>query len=85
MGIIYDTGALIAAENRRLDVWALHKTALRNKVRSPVPVAVLAQTLMATRARSRRHGRLGPTMRPRSRAAERTGRLLALSYETVLR
>ncbi|SDU18135.1 PIN domain-containing protein [Jiangella alkaliphila] len=43
MGITYDTGALVAAEANRVDIWALHRGALRHEIRPVVPAAVLAQ------------------------------------------
>lgn len=43
MGITYDTGALIAAESNRLDVWAAHKNALHERTRLVVLAPVLAQ------------------------------------------
>ncbi|RIQ21853.1 twitching motility protein PilT [Jiangella rhizosphaerae] len=43
MGITYDTGALVAAEANRVDIWALHRDALRHEIRPVVPAAVLAQ------------------------------------------
>jgi hypothetical protein len=42
-GYTYDTGALLAAEARRFDIWALHKDALRRAVRPTVPAGALAQ------------------------------------------
>lgn len=43
MGITYDTGALVAAEANRVDIWALHRDALRHEIRPVVPAAVMAQ------------------------------------------
>ncbi len=43
MGLTYDTGALIAAEANRRDVWAIHRRALEHGQRPVVPAAVLAQ------------------------------------------
>ena len=43
MGITYDTGALLAAEANRTDMWALHRDALGHQVRPIVPAPVLAQ------------------------------------------
>lgn len=42
-GVTYDTGALIAAEANRRDLWALHALALRRGQRPIVPAGVLAQ------------------------------------------
>ena len=42
-GLIYDTGALIAAEARRPALWALHRHALALGLRPTVPALVLAQ------------------------------------------
>ena len=41
--IVYDTGALIAAERSERELWALHDAALRRGVAPIVPAAVLAQ------------------------------------------
>lgn len=43
MGITYDTGALLAAEANRREIWALHARALERGQRPVVPAAVLAQ------------------------------------------
>lgn len=43
MGITYDTGALVAAEASRVDIWALHRDALRHEIRPVVPAVVLGQ------------------------------------------
>ncbi|MGH7866610.1 MAG: twitching motility protein PilT [Candidatus Dormibacteraceae bacterium] len=42
-GFTYDTGALVAAEARRDDVWALHKRVLNRGLSPIVPAVVLAQ------------------------------------------
>jgi hypothetical protein len=42
-GLTYDTGALLAAEASRRDLWALHALALRRGQRPIVPAGVLAQ------------------------------------------
>lgn len=42
-GIVYDTGALLAAERRHRGLWALHEQSLANGVRPIIPVVVLAQ------------------------------------------
>jgi hypothetical protein len=42
-GYTYDTGALLAAEARRLDMWAMHRDALDREVAPVVPAGVLAQ------------------------------------------
>ena len=42
-GLTYDTGALIAAECRDVDMWALHDQTLARDVRPVVPAPVLAQ------------------------------------------
>lgn len=41
--IIYDTGALVAAERDRRDLWALHDSSLRSRLEPLVPAGVLAQ------------------------------------------
>lgn len=43
MGVTYDTGALLAAEANRRDLWALHARALQRGQRPVVPAGVLAQ------------------------------------------
>ncbi|MGH3999848.1 MAG: PIN domain-containing protein [Pseudonocardiaceae bacterium] len=47
-GIVYDTGALLAAERRHRGVWALHEQSLVGGVRPIVPVVVLAQAWRGT-------------------------------------
>lgn len=42
-GVTYDTGALVAAEANRRELWALHARALRRGVRPVVPAGVLGQ------------------------------------------
>lgn len=42
-GLTYDTGALLAAEANRREVWALHARALQRGGRPVVPAAVLSQ------------------------------------------
>lgn len=42
MGITYDTGALLAAEAHRRELWALHARSVRRGERPVVPAAVLA-------------------------------------------
>lgn len=42
-GVVYDTGALLAAERRDARLWALHDEALARDVAPLVPVVVLAQ------------------------------------------
>jgi hypothetical protein len=43
MGVTYDTGALLAAEANRRDIWAIHARALARGQRPTVPVGVLGQ------------------------------------------
>ncbi len=43
MGTTYDTGALLAAEANRRQLWALHKRSLERGERPVVPAGVLAQ------------------------------------------
>lgn len=43
MGVTYDTGALLAAEANRRDLWALHARSLQRGERPVVPAAVLGQ------------------------------------------
>ncbi|MGH3824226.1 MAG: PIN domain-containing protein [Pseudonocardiaceae bacterium] len=47
-GIVYDTGALVAAERRHRGVWALHEQSLAGGVRPIVPVVILAQAWRGT-------------------------------------
>ncbi len=42
-GLTYDTGALLAAEANRRDIWALHARALQRGVRPVVPAGALGQ------------------------------------------
>ncbi len=42
-GVLYDTGAVLAAERRHRDLWVLHEQSLASGVRPIVPVVVLAQ------------------------------------------
>jgi hypothetical protein len=42
-GIVYDTGALLAAERRHPDILLLHERLTRESVQPIVPVVVLAQ------------------------------------------
>lgn len=42
-GLVYDTGALLAAERRHREFWALHEQSLASGIRPIVPVVVLAQ------------------------------------------
>lgn len=42
-GVTYDTGALLAAEANRREVWALHARALARGVQPVVPAGVLGQ------------------------------------------
>jgi hypothetical protein len=42
-GLVYDTGALLAAERRHRGLWALHEQSLAGGIRPIVPVMVLAQ------------------------------------------
>ncbi|MGH4000371.1 MAG: hypothetical protein ACRDTJ_23250 [Pseudonocardiaceae bacterium] len=42
-GIVYDTGALLAAERRHRVLGALHEQSLASGVRPIVPVVVLTQ------------------------------------------
>ncbi len=47
-GLVYDTGALLAAERRHRGLWALHEQSLAGGVRPIVPVVVLAQAWRGT-------------------------------------
>ena len=42
-GLTYDTGALLAVESRRRDMWVLHARALVRGIEPVVPAGVLAQ------------------------------------------
>jgi hypothetical protein len=46
-GVVYDTGALVAAERRHRGLWALHEQSLASGLRPIVPVVVLAQAPLA--------------------------------------
>jgi predicted nucleic acid-binding protein len=43
MSVVYDTGALLAAERRSNDMWAFHDEALKDELDVVVPAVVLAQ------------------------------------------
>lgn len=43
MALVYDSGALVAAERRSTRAWALHREALRSQITPTLPVAVLGQ------------------------------------------
>ncbi|MGH3772806.1 MAG: hypothetical protein ACRDRW_15680 [Pseudonocardiaceae bacterium] len=47
-GLVYDTGALLAAERRHRGLWALHEQSLAGGIRPIVPVMVLAQAWRGT-------------------------------------
>lgn len=47
-GLVYDTGALLAAERRHRGLWALHEQSLAGGIRPVVPVMVLAQAWRGT-------------------------------------
>ncbi len=47
-GIVYDTGALLAAERRHRGLWALHEQSLAGGICPIVPVVVLAQAWCGT-------------------------------------
>jgi len=57
--IVYDAGALIAAENRVERMWALHKQALARGASPVVPATVLAEVWRG----GRRQHRLGQFIR----------------------
>jgi hypothetical protein len=46
--LVYDTGALLAAERRHRGLWALHEESLASGNRPIVPVVVLAQAWRGT-------------------------------------
>ena len=46
--VLYDTGALLAAERRHRGLWALHEQSLAGGIRPIVPVVVLAQAWRGT-------------------------------------
>jgi hypothetical protein len=80
-GLTYDTGALIAAEANRRDVWALHARALARGILPLVPAVVLAQGWrggpQAQLSRLFRGCRIEPLTEARARSA---GRACALSH-----
>ncbi|MGQ0774751.1 MAG: PIN domain-containing protein [Pseudonocardiales bacterium] len=47
-GLVYDTGALLAAERRHRNLWALHEQSIAGGIRPIVPVMVLAQAWRGT-------------------------------------
>jgi hypothetical protein len=42
-GLVYDAGALVAADRNRREMWSLHKTALLSGVPIVIPTVVYAQ------------------------------------------
>ncbi|RPI60132.1 MAG: hypothetical protein EHM50_07965 [Lysobacterales bacterium] len=73
MGTTYDTGALLAAEANRLEIWSLHVRSLQRGERPVVPAAVLAQAWrggpQAALSRLLRGCRIEAFDEPRARAA----------------
>ena len=73
MSLTYDTGALLAAEANRRELWALHARALLRGERPVVPAAVLAQTWrggpQAQLSRLLRGCRIEDLDEPRARSA----------------
>lgn len=49
MGILYDTGALIAADRESRRMWAIHARALQRGVRPIVPVGCIVEAWRGTR------------------------------------
>jgi hypothetical protein len=41
--LVYDAGALVAAERRSIRAWTLHREALRSQITPTLPAAVLGQ------------------------------------------
>lgn len=74
-GVVYDTGALLAAERRDARLWALHDEALARDVVPLVPVVVLAQAWrggsQAQLSRLLRGCRIEPDSEALARAAGR--------------
>lgn len=73
MGVTYDTGALLAAEANRRDLWAIHTRSLQRGDRPVVPAAVLGQAWrggpQAQLSRLLRGCRIEDLNEPRARAA----------------
>jgi predicted nucleic acid-binding protein len=73
MGTTYDTGALLAAEANRPEIWSLHVRSLQRGQRPVVPAAVLAQAWrggsQAALSRLLRGCRIEELDEPRARAA----------------
>ncbi|HET7131860.1 MAG TPA: PIN domain-containing protein [Gammaproteobacteria bacterium] len=73
MGTTYDSGALIAAEANRRELWSLHARSLVRGERPVVPAAVLAQAWrggpQAALSRLLRGCRIEDFDEPRARAA----------------
>lgn len=73
MGLTYDTGALLAGEANRRDLWALHARSLQRHERPTVPAGALGQAWrggpQAQLSRLLRGCRIEPLDEPRARAA----------------
>ncbi len=73
MGLTYDTGALLAAEANRRELWALHAQSLLRGERPVVPATVLAQAWrggpQAQLSRLLRGCRIEDLDEPRARAS----------------
>jgi len=81
-GLVYDTGALIAAERGDMRMWALHRRALARGVLPVVPAAVLVEAWRgdARMARVLQGCEIEPL---EDLAARRSGELLGACKEAV--
>jgi len=72
-GVTYDTGALLAAERGRRDMWRSHALLLRRGIEPTIPAGVLAQAWRGGSqpllARFLNGCRIEPLDEPKSRAA----------------
>ena len=82
-GVVYDTGALLAADRRDTRLWALHAEALARDVIPLVPVVVLAQAWrggpQASLSRLLRGCRVEPDTEALGRAAGTAGAVAGTS------
>ena len=56
MPLVYDAGALVAAERRSTRAWTLHREALRSQITPTLPAAVLGQVWRGRPSQAKRSG-----------------------------
>lgn len=81
--LIYDTGALIAAENNSRRFWALHKRALQRHVSPTVPAGVIAEAWRGNSPQMARVLKGTFTAALTAASARATGQLLASTKGSV--